>query len=101
MFNMTSDVQSLSDAHLTQFVKEIFKRNITSGKITQDSALLHYLADRNEMPLGDFEKVCLAEFIWRGLQLNRADLIFDDWIPGSDTYDYLGDETKRSVRERN
>ena len=101
MFHINKDVQSLSDEHLSKFVKEIFMRNLTSGDLTQDAALLHYLADRNDMPLGDFEKVCLAEFIWRGLTFDRAELIFEDWIPGADTYDYLSDATKRSVRERN
>ncbi|MGX7199972.1 hypothetical protein ACWOEH_08960 [Enterococcus nangangensis] len=101
MFHYTAYVHELSNDTLQQFMREIFLRNLTNGQMGPDSAILNYLADKHNIPLGDFEKVCMAEFIWRGLTLDKSALDFPEHAPGSDTYDYLTDEDLLSVRERN
>lgn len=103
MLNYTGLVKDCSDEQLTHFVEEIFTRNLTAGQWQKDSGILQFLADQEEISLGAFEKVCLAEFIWRNLTLDKTHLILpENWTPGSEATDYTTDPQKlMSVRERN
>ncbi|WP_071130332.1 hypothetical protein [Enterococcus timonensis] len=98
---MLEEIRNCSDEQLQQFVTEIFMRNLTSGQLAEDSKLLLFLANTTEVSLAAVEKICLQEFIWRNLVLDKSLLhLPENWQVGS-AADYLDDVTALSVRERN
>lgn len=102
MLSYTDMVKDFSDDTLSKLVEEIFQRTLSAGQLQKDSALLEFFAKEVDISLAAFEKVCLAEFIWRQLSLDKTHLALPkNWVPGSDTYDYLADFDQMSVRERN
>lgn len=67
-------LKELTDQELTTAVENIFHNDTTDGQALADNQLVSALIHSEAIPLAAFEKATLLEFIWRGLQVDRAGL---------------------------